>query len=84
MTTQKILLLVQILLIGTGLILAIIARFYRVAGQPFSSFNPKYWKPVWKMKDMFHSPGYELNLIGTLIFVIGAVLTLLQYLILRW
>jgi hypothetical protein len=84
MPTQKILLLVQILLIGTGLILAIISRFYRAAGQPFSSFNPKYWKPVWKMKDMFRPPGYALNLIGTLIFVAGAVLALLQYFILRW
>ncbi|OGC83299.1 MAG: hypothetical protein A2W07_02810 [candidate division Zixibacteria bacterium RBG_16_43_9] len=78
MPTERIILLIQILLLGTGLTLGIIARFYRAAGQPFFSFNPKYWIPVWKMKDMFRPPGYELNLIGTLMILVGVVWSLMR------
>lgn len=78
MPTEKIITLIQLLLVGTGLILMIIAKFFRKPGVPFFSFNPKYWMPVWKLKDLIRSPGYELGLIGTIMAVIGAVWSLLM------
>lgn len=84
MPREKIILLIQLLFVGTGFILGIVARFFRVEGEPFASFNPKYWKPVWKLKALYRSPGYELSLIGTFMVVIGAILALLQYFVLHW
>jgi len=81
MPTEKIIILIQLSLLGTGLILGIIARFFRVEGEPFASFNPKYWKPVWMMKDRYRPPGYELGLIAVLLISIGALWSLIRYLI---
>jgi hypothetical protein len=70
---EKIIPLIQLILALTGLIVGLVARFFRAPGQPFVSFNPKYWMPVWTMKDKYRGPGYALSLIATLIIVIAAV-----------
>ena len=78
MPREKIIILIQLLLLGTGLILGIIARFFRLEGEPFASFNPKHWKPVWRMKDRYRPPGYGLSLISTFVIVIVAVWLLIR------
>jgi uncharacterized membrane protein len=75
---EKTMILLKLLLVGVGFVLMIIARLFRVAGEPFASFNPKYWKPMWKMKDKYHSPGYELSLIGVILVVVGILLSLIR------
>lgn len=79
MPKEKIITLIELLFIGTGFIFMIIAKFFfRKPGVPLFSINPKYWMPVWKLKQFIRSPGFELSLIGTIMAVAGVVFSLLR------
>lgn len=79
---EMILTLFSLAFILIGLVLCFLARKFRIPEHtPFFSFNPKYWLPVWKMKEYFRSPGYKLNLIGAITISIGVGLLVIGYLL---
>ncbi len=54
--------------------------FYLKPGVPVASFNPKHWKPLWKMQDSFRGPGYALAKIGLIWMSIGGLGRVIIYL----
>ncbi len=70
-----------VLMLG-GLCFWVLAWRRRTPEFPGITFDPRKWKPVWKMKDWFTPDGYRYNLIGTFCVSLAGVVTLLK-LILR-
>ena len=63
------------MIIGIGLTLS--ALRYKSDEHPgLLSFNPRNWKPVWRMRSWFSPRGYWLNLIGISMIVLSSVLAL--------
>ncbi|MDD4050675.1 MAG: hypothetical protein PHR28_02090 [candidate division Zixibacteria bacterium] len=45
----------------------------------FPSWNPKYWLPIWMMKQYFTPKGYRLFMWGSVLLLFGLVLQVIQY-----
>ncbi len=58
-----------LVLLGTLVFLSSI--FYLKPGAPVASFNPKHWKPIWKMREHYRGPGYALAKIGLIWMTVG-------------
>lgn len=64
------------IVIGLGCALFIASYFYIKPGMPVATFNPRHWKPIWKMREHYCGPGYALAKIG-LSWVTGGTVALL-------
>ena len=55
--------------------MVVMALKHRTEKHPaWPTFNPKYWKPVWKMQGLYTPTGYRLNLIGWILFGLGGII----------
>jgi hypothetical protein len=71
---DAILIIVGGVLFLAGLVLVLIALGHRTSEAPrWPSFNPRDWKPVWKMQDWFDPIGYKLNLAGFVLMMLGVI-----------
>jgi hypothetical protein len=62
--------------VGLGMVLTAL-RYRTPACPPVPSFNPRQWKPVWKMQDWFEPKGYRLHLIGWELTSAGCILLII-------
>jgi len=60
-------------LVGLAMVLSAL-RYRTPACPPLPSFNPREWRPVWKMQDWFEPKAYRLHLIGWALASAGCVL----------
>ena len=62
----------------SGIVLAIQALKYRTKKHPdllsLSSYHPRNWIPVWKMRPWFTPKGYKLNLIGITLILLSSII----------
>lgn len=78
---ESTLLITSLISLVSGITMSVIALQMRTeSAPPYAKclFNPKCWRPVWRMKDWFTPLGYRLNLLGTILIVVGCTLGLLQ------
>lgn len=66
-----------LLLYIAGIVCLTFSLRYRTEEHPGISFNPRNWKPVWKMQSWFTPKGYWLNLIGVNMLVLASTLGLI-------
>jgi hypothetical protein len=65
-------------LLVIGLVLVVIAQRHRMADHPqIISFNPRDWKPIWRMQNYFDPIGFRLNLVGWILVILSAVCSIL-------
>lgn len=63
-----------------GIVLVIMSFFNRTDKHPGGpKMNPKYWRPIWMMREWYTPRGYRFHLVGWSIFTVGIVFHLMTY-----
>lgn len=66
------LMLIVLLLIGIAMFFS--ARFFLLPGAPRGLvWNPRKWEPIWKSRDRFRKPGFQLLISGYAIFAVAGL-----------
>ena len=63
-----------------GIVLSLRAMWLRAVKEPkFRSDEPMIGIPFWKMKSYFTAKGYRIYVAGTVLIMLGSLLTVIKY-----
>jgi hypothetical protein len=65
-------------LTGLGMVLAAL-RQRTPAHPPVPCFNPRYWRPIWRMQDWYTPTGFRLHLAGWIALDVGCILMIIYW-----
>jgi hypothetical protein len=68
-----ILLIAAFVLELVGIALMLFSWGNRTSAHPGVTFNPKHWKPIWRMKEFYTPRGYWMQLVGGALLAAGAI-----------
>lgn len=81
MEAERILFVLAAMLMLVGIGLALGALAYRTGKHPpIPTWNPRRWKPIWRMREWFTPGGFRMHLIGWGLFFVGDALMIVFYL----
>jgi uncharacterized membrane protein len=73
----KVLSLIGLVFILTGIVLTLVAMNHRSPQHPFESGSTRardLFRPIWMMRDWFTPPGYSLHLLGYVLLALGCLI----------
>lgn len=63
-----------VVFMGIGVLMFFSSLFFRIPSAPREViWNPRKWTPMWKMKDNFRRPGFQLLTAGYVLFAVAFI-----------